>query len=117
MAERKAAAKAAPKSEESDAGVIETPAPAEPKTAAAKPPRTRVVEVGGHRMVTDVAPPTPEPITICGVCGDRSGECVHMDPNHGRGWVLADEEAKPHATEAPTHGADETRRSGLEVED
>lgn len=51
----------------------------------------REVEAGGHTILVDEDPPTPDEITTCSICG--GDDCVHLQPDYGQTWAT---------TEAPT---------------
>jgi SAP domain len=48
----------------------------------------RQIFAGGHAIMVDVDPPTPDPIVTCSICGVPEGECVHADPDHGLTWAV-----------------------------
>jgi hypothetical protein len=44
------------------------------------------VHAGGHVILADPAPPTPDPIETCSVCGRK--ECPHQSPDAVQGWAV-----------------------------
>jgi hypothetical protein len=51
-------------------------------------PKRREIHAGGHVILADVEPPTPDPIDRCSVCGASYGECDHtnQDVENPTGW-------------------------------
>jgi hypothetical protein len=70
------------------------------------------VHAGGHVILTDPAPETPDPVESCSICGALDN-CVHKT-TEGTAWHTV-ETPKPKSTDPDgTFAPDETRASGLE---
>jgi hypothetical protein len=61
--------------------------PPKPKDEEPKKRASRKVKVhaGGHVILADPPPPTPDPIEQCSVCGQNPSECPHGDVG---GWAV-----------------------------
>jgi len=67
----------------------------------------REIEVGGHRVMVDVDPSSPDEVVMCSVCG-ADGGCVHVDPGHGQTWTVVEPAPERQAAEDTTFWPDET---------
>lgn len=84
------------------------PEPDEPEATELRGQREqREVHAGGHTILVDVDPPTPEAMDNCSVCGAKAGECVHSQVDYGRTWDVA-EPAPVEPTTDSTFWPDET---------